>query len=189
MWELDHKISDYCTQTPPDWLTSYELDEVIKLGNSQKIEQALIGSLDGIVENADVRRTQLQYINPTQDSQWLYRKLTDIIKQVNGQFFNYNLDVIETLQFSTYNIGDFYSTHLDSLPFTKWGKFRKLSFSLQLNDPLEYTGGDLIINGKVISRQRGSIAFFNSFVSHSVTPIKGGVRKTLVGWVLGPKFI
>ena len=67
--------------------------------------------------------------------------------------------------------------------------FRKISFSLQLNDPLEYTGGDLVVNSKVIGRQRGSITFFNSFVSHSVTPVQSGVRRALVGWIIGPKFV
>jgi PKHD-type hydroxylase len=69
---------------------------------------------------------------------------------------------------------------------------RKLSFSVMLTDPEEYEGGELLL--KIDSfpitppNKKGTVIFFPSYVLHEVTPVTKGTRKTLVGWVLGPKF-
>jgi PKHD-type hydroxylase len=36
--------------------------------------------------------------------------------------------------------------------------------------------------------KRGSIMFFPSFLLHRVAEVTEGKRKSLVGWVTGPKF-
>lgn len=75
---------------------------------------------------------------------------------------------------------------------------RKLSFSLQLSDPSTYVGGDLqfltepalnqppkLINAP---KQQGTIIIFDPYIIHRVTPVKSGVRKSIVGWVVGPRW-
>jgi PKHD-type hydroxylase len=37
-------------------------------------------------------------------------------------------------------------------------------------------------------KQKGTIAFFDSRTPHRVKKVKSGVRKSLVGWVIGPRF-
>ncbi len=70
---------------------------------------------------------------------------------------------------------------------------RKLSFSLQLSDPDDYEGGNVQLldeNNKiyVAPRQRGSIIFFDSRTKHRVLKVTKGVRKSIVGWVVGPRW-
>jgi hypothetical protein len=79
------------------------------------------------------------------------------------------------------------------------GKVRKLSMTVNLTDPDEYSGGEFQIDrGPHYSedryynveeiKPRGSIIVFPSFVYHQVTPVTKGERKSLVMWTLGPKW-
>jgi len=78
------------------------------------------------------------------------------------------------------------------------GKVRKLSFTLNLTDPNSYEGGNLMFDlGShsekelyecVEARPRGSIIVFPSFLQHCVTPIKKGIRYSLVNWMVGRPF-
>ena len=81
---------------------------------------------------------------------------------------------------------------------------RKLSFSIQLSDPEDYVGGELEFKvSNYNSRKRGdfnldepfhapnkkgTIIIFDSRVKHRVREVKSGVRKSLVGWVVGPRW-
>jgi PKHD-type hydroxylase len=69
---------------------------------------------------------------------------------------------------------------------------RKLSFSLILSNPDEYTGGDfeILISRKSdsVTQTRGRVIAFPSFIMHRVSPLTSGVRKSIVFWALGPKF-
>jgi PKHD-type hydroxylase len=60
-----------------------------------------------------------------------------------------------------------------------------------LSDPNEFVGGELEFieeNKKSISLKQGQAIFFASFIRHRVSPIKKGVRKSLVMWFGGPPF-
>ena len=70
---------------------------------------------------------------------------------------------------------------------------RKLSFSLQLSDPEDYTGGEVqfMDNGRktyFAPKQRGTLIMFDSRTPHRVRKVKSGMRKSLVGWVCGPRW-
>ena len=81
---------------------------------------------------------------------------------------------------------------------------RKLSFSIQLSDPEDYEGGELEFKvSNYNSRKRGdfnldepfqapnkkgTVIIFDSRVKHRVCEVKSGVRKSLVGWVVGPRW-
>ena len=80
-----------------------------------------------------------------------------------------------------------------------WGKVRKLSMTLNLTEPTDYTGGDLKFDfgphagrGRFKTckeiRPRGSIIIFPSFMHHQVTPVTKGTRYSLVIWSLGKPF-
>jgi PKHD-type hydroxylase len=57
---------------------------------------------------------------------------------------------------------------------------------------MDYDGGDLqFFSGPEItsvSKQRGTLVLFPTFMIHRVTPVNSGVRKSLVSWVSGPHF-
>jgi PKHD-type hydroxylase len=63
-----------------------------------------------------------------------------------------------------------------------------------LNDPSEYKGGKFQFNEGTekaaldVPQVKGRMILFPSFMIHRVTPVTKGIRKSLVAWVLGPKF-
>ena len=120
----------------------------------------------------------------------------------------------ESVQYTRYDVGQYYGWHNDAglqtqyKPVTVGGRLegmgqdfvnenvelvRKLSFAMQLSDPDEYEGGNVQLMdeaGKsyIAPRQRGSIMLFDSRTQHRVLKVTKGVRKSLVGWVLGPRW-
>ena len=73
---------------------------------------------------------------------------------------------------------------------------RKLTLILLLSEPdVDFTGGELQINtgreehAKTVEMLRGRIVAFPSFMIHQVKPVITGIRKSIVVWIEGPKFI
>ena len=69
---------------------------------------------------------------------------------------------------------------------------RKLSFSIQLSHPDDYEGGNVQLldeagNNYIAPRKRGTIVLFDSRTQQSSKSYKG-TRKSIVGWVVGPRW-
>ena len=124
----------------------------------------------------------------------------------------------ESLQYTVYDSGEYYGWHSDAdlstmhTPLSEWNKAeksveevnidkirtqnefcRKLSFSLLIADPSDYRGGNLEIYGfqdkkYIVPKQRGTIILFDSRAKHRVTKVTEGVRKSIVGWTVGPRW-
>ena len=101
---------------------------------------------------------------------------------------------IEPLQYSEYGVGGEYGWHRDihDKPYPN-GLVRKVSFSTILNDDFE--GGEFDIETRnpadkkrydTFDNKKQNTIIFPSHMWHRVRPIKSGVRKSIVGWVLGP---
>jgi predicted 2-oxoglutarate/Fe(II)-dependent dioxygenase YbiX len=101
---------------------------------------------------------------------------------------------IEPLQYSEYGVGGEYGWHRDvhEKPYPN-GLVRKMSFSTILNDDFE--GGEFDIETKnpadkkrydTFDNKKHNTIIFPSHMWHRVRPVKFGVRKSIVGWVLGP---
>ena len=99
----------------------------------------------------------------------------------------------EPLQYSEYDVGDEYGWHRDvhDEPYSN-GLVRKVSFSTILNDDFE--GGEFDIETKNPEDKRRYETFkseeyntiiFPAHMWHRVRPVKSGVRKSIVGWLLG----
>lgn len=147
------------------------------------------------VEGADkegVRESQIKFLESNApEFEWVFRRMTDIVLEMNSRFFKFDLHQIQNLQYTTYSVGEFYDKHVDMLYSASQSNHRKLSFSIQLSDPDSYEGGDLLIhNGSEpykATRKKGSAIFFPGYVLHEVTPVTKGERHSLVGWVVGPR--
>jgi len=154
-------------------------------------------------EDAEVRRTELAFIPQQPMYRWVYEYIQNCINAGNTKYWNFRLTAIEPLQYGIYRPGQFYGWHADQHPLPNQdGKYkgltRKLTISVQLSDGDEYEGGEFEFrdpgeDNKVETveglRARGSVVMFPSFVLHRVTPVTRGVRRSLVGWVLGPPFV
>lgn len=92
------------------------------------------------------------------------------------------------VQITRYEPGQHYISHIDSV-MTLDERQRKLTVVLLLNDPDEYSGGDLkIIETTIPTKNKGTVIVFPSFMAHCVTPVTSGVRYSAVCWLTGPKF-
>ena len=101
---------------------------------------------------------------------------------------------IEPLQYSEYGVGGEYGWHRDvhEKPYPN-GLVRKVSFSTILND--DFVGGEFDIETKnpadkkrydTFNNKKYNTIIFPSHMWHRVRPVKSGIRKSIVGWVLGP---
>ena len=168
--------------------TSQFCDNIINLGEQKKLEEAKIK--DG------------NQVNRQSKVSWISEKQVEISKAINkvNRESNWNFEIsdYEPLQYTIYGEKDHYDWHIDShaKPYDN-GLVRKLSFTICLSD--DYTGGDFEICKpnpnpekhlyKKFELKKGTMILFPSFVWHKVNPVLSGVRKTLVGWVVGTPFV
>ena len=159
----------------------------------------------------------IKFDNQMADSK-LHGFLWHYIMRANRENFLYDLKCIdgESMQYTRYEEGQFYGWHNDSGLATHYKPVsvgnrmngedvavdymnencemvRKLSFALQLSSPDDYEGGNVQLldeTGKsyITPRKRGTIVLFDSRTQHRVLKVKKGVRKSIVGWVVGPRW-
>ncbi len=188
-WHLDIKKTVNWVYSE-NAFTSEEVNKIIEAGAKENIIKATINVNNVIDQN--VRCTDISWL-PSNDENnvWIFKRLTDIVTDINKIYFNFNITTIQSLQYSIYQEGGFYKDHVDLMHLSELG-IRKLSFSVMLTDPEEYEGGELLLKTAASPtntvNKKGSIVFFPSYTLHEVTPVTKGTRKTLVGWVLGPNF-
>jgi len=173
-------------------LPSVIVDEIEKEVSDVSLQDAKVfGDANSLVDNK-LRSSQVSFIPGTS---WVSAFCYYYVKRANAMNFKYDITDFysgDCLQYTVYNEGQFYNWHVDSLGF-EHGLVRKLSFSLQLSDENDYEGGDLQLLNTVgnssyfIPKERGTIIIFDSHIKHRVKKIRSGTRKSIVGWVLGPK--
>ena len=187
-------ISEHPFATWKEGFTSEEIDKIIELCDALPLEKAVIGNRDPSEDYAEIRESKVSWLPLTDDSAWVYDRLAYIARCLNGEFFKFDLyGFSEHMQYTIYDsaVNGHYGWHQDygtQKPVVP----RKLSVVVQLSDPAEYEGGDLevhISNNVVqVTKQKGLVTAFPSFMLHRVTPVTSGVRKTLVVWVCGDAF-
>ena len=176
-----------------DGFTSEQLDSIVSICDEYPRREASIGSDGDVAKN--VRQTEVSWIDHNERTGFIYDNLGYIARQLNGQFFNFDIwGFQEDIQYTVYGEEDsHYTWHMDRGMSSSTGSApRKLSLVIQLSDPSEYEGGDLELftqaEAITIEKKRGLIVAFPSFVMHRVTPVTSGIRKTLVVWLTGPSF-
>ena len=187
-------------------------DDIIKYGNQLKEKMAVTGDFGNVKEFSkkqinDLKKKRNSNIVWMND-RWIYKEIQPFVHSANANAgWNFDWDYSESCQFTKYKKGQFYDWHSDAwpLPYNKPGqpdhnKIRKLSVTVSLSDPKDYSGGELEFdfrNGdKKISNikkckeilPKGSVVVFPSFVWHRVCPVKKGSRYSLVIWNLGPMY-
>jgi predicted 2-oxoglutarate/Fe(II)-dependent dioxygenase YbiX len=176
-----------------------EIANIIEMGDHQQFMEAKVGSADlsGGSENKEIRNSQVSWIEPHQETSWLFNKTVEIISRINSDKFQFELSHIDKFQYTTYQEGGFYSWHVDADNLQTFGpNHRKLGVSIMLSDPTtDFTGGEFQIipggnpNGAVnMTVKKGDVLVFPGFIPHQVNKVLTGERKSLVCWVLGPKF-
>ena len=198
----------YFSDLPKDVVDIIEKD----LSNNFDGEMA-DSRLMGDALNKDKRNSQNAWV-PTHH--WLGGFVWHYIERANRENFLYDLRCIdgESMQYTRYEEGQFYGWHNDAglsnqyKPVSVGNRVdglaqdfvnenielvRKLSFVVQLSDPDDYEGGNLQLldehGGSYIApRQRGTVILFDSRTMHRVQKVKSGIRKSIVGWTVGPRW-
>ncbi len=169
--------------------------------------------LMGDALNKDKRNSKNTWVPTTH---WTAGLVWHYIERANRENFLYDIRNIdgETMQYTEYGVGEFYGWHNDAgischyKPVSVGNHderrekdfiqenlelVRKLSFVVQLSDPEDYEGGNLQLiaeDGKsyFAPRKKGTVIVFDSRTSHRVLKVTKGKRKSLVGWVVGPRW-
>lgn len=169
--------------------SSEELERIIVLGKRFSPKRATTtGKGEDCLEQ---RRSFTSWLNINEETNWIYRRITDNVISANEAYWRYDLEKIEKIQFTSYfgEENGVYHAHIDPLSWANTSN-RKLSLVLQLSDPSEYEGGELRLHTSnapdVIKKKKGLTVFFPSHTLHEVTPITKGTRYSLVVWVHGP---
>ena len=198
----------YYSDIPEDIVSILEKD--LKVNFDHQMDDS---RLMGDALNKDKRNSQNTWVP---SSHWLGGFMWHYIERANRENFLYDLRCIdgESMQYTQYGPGQFYGWHNDSgltchyKPVTVGNRMdgraqdfveentelvRKLSFVLQLSDPDDYEGGNLQLldeSGKsyFAPRKRGCVILFDSRTQHRVLPVKSGLRKSIVGWTVGPRW-
>jgi PKHD-type hydroxylase len=189
-WYLNgHPYEKYAWST--EVFSVKEIFDIITLGKRLNTQRATTGG-NG-VNCLDHRKSFVSWISPNEKTSWIFERLTNTIRKHNEKYFNYDLTMIEKLQFTYYSSEEegMYKQHIDPLEWSHPHN-RKLSLVLQLSDPSEYEGGELrLYHGHIptiIKKELGLLVSFPSYTLHEVTPVTKGERYSLVVWVHGPAF-
>jgi len=200
----------YYTELPQDVI------EIIEKELSEQFDPQMADSkLHGDALNKEKRNSQNAWIPTTH---WIGGFMWHYIMRANRENFLYDLKCIdgESMQYTRYGEGQFYGWHNDAglstqyKPVTQGNRgfdggiaqdfmnencemVRKLSFSLQLSHPDDYEGGNVQLldeagNNYFAPRRRGSVILFDSRTQHRVLKVTKGVRKSIVGWTVGPRW-
>lgn len=152
-----------------------------------RLQPASVEALDP-AQSAAIRRSSAVFVFPDHATSWVFERLSHAIREINDALYGFDIrEFREGFQFTRYAVGEYYGPHFDIGP----GKLseRKLSATVQLSAPEEYTGGELVIYPEFeAAKDRGSMTVFPSFMCHSVRAVETGVRYSLVSWVAGPSF-
>jgi len=184
-------------------------DLIIEDAEQRNAQIALTGEL----KNENLTEKDISKLYKTRNSSivwmddpWIYREVHPFIHEAN-KIANWNFDwhYSEACQFTKYSESQHYTWHQDAFlkPYNKpntpsHGMIRKLSVTISLADGDTYEGGDLefnfnntiddsqkFIEKSELSRKKGTIVVFPSFVWHRVSPVTKGTRYSLVVWNMG----
>lgn len=173
-----------------------ELDRIEELMKEVPLMESMVSGSAGLVDK-NVRRSKISFHNYNEKNSWIFDRLNLIIENLNSRFFNYDINGYDGIQYGEYHASEQgkYDWHMDMyigmMPDADL-ETRKLSLVLWLND--DYEGGEFELihtsleSPVTIPKEKGKLIIFPSFLFHRVTPVTKGVRKSLVAWIVGPKF-
>jgi PKHD-type hydroxylase len=172
------------------WNNAFSKEECQTIINIAKDKGLVQGTTMG---ESDVRDSKISWLYPVDKMEFVFRRVTDIVLNLNEKYFKFNLfGLNEGFQFTNYEApSGKYGKHIDRAINTS---VRKLSISIQLTNPEEYEGGELKLydgddkDAIIMDKTQGTLIIFPSYVLHEVMPVTKGTRNSLVTWVTGKQF-
>lgn len=195
---MNYNIQKYCA--PLDcfaiWENGYtedEVDQIRFLAELQEFSKGTVGSDPTSPAPKEQRDSDIAWITPSENSQWLYDRHAAILGHANKDHFLYDIQAFQPFQYTQYKLDQHYTWHWD-VAFGWENDQRKISSILFLSDPDDYEGGEfeICVDGNLDNIQsfkpkKGDCMFFASWMPHRVKPVTSGTRCTLVSWAIGPR--
>ena len=187
---MPHWQSYIATTTKP-MFTPEQCRLIIQAGHKEKPEQAKVGGGKDGKQDTKKRVTTISWI-PFHKMPEMYKVIENQLSIVNLNHMMFdNVRLTEPAQFTEYPKGGFYDWHMDlDVLGLHEPPVRKLSMTCLLSNPSEFTGGELefMEKNKIPNLKQGQAIFFASFIRHRVSPVKKGIRRSLVMWFGGQPF-
>lgn len=191
------------------------LETALEEKYDQELIKSVVGEGGGGTVNEKIRKAKNAWLPSTH---WVNGFVMHFANLANVQNFRYDLVGLDgqSSQYTIYDKGEFYNWHVDQGVSTFYKPIsnqvhghseeiikdhfysqaelvRKLSFSLQLSDEEDYEGGELQIMDEAeqlytVPKKRGLMVCFDSRARHRVNKVTKGRRKSLVGWIVGPRW-
>ena len=173
------------------WFEEYfspeEIENIKKISEKYETVEAIAGR-EGGGKVQGVRSSSIKWLEPSEETSWIYEKMCKAINIANKNLWNFDWEgQTDEIQYTEYYDikGGKYDWHIDVGNGTM--SMRKISAVVLLNDG--YEGGKLQLKsiGENLDMKKGNMFIFPSFISHRVTPVTKGTRKSLVMWAGGPQ--
>jgi PKHD-type hydroxylase len=156
-----------------------------------------------IEEQKKIRKSKVRFYSRSEDTDFIFKKFNYVAQALNNQYYGFDLNGYGVFQYTTYDAAyeGNYSWHMDivmdgNLDSLEKNQTRKLTLILLLSEPgVDFLGGELQLNlgnekyATTVDLPKGRIVAFPSWMIHQVKPVIAGVRKSIVVWIEGPKFI
>ncbi|ABQ69847.1 2OG-Fe(II) oxygenase [Rhizorhabdus wittichii DC-6] len=174
-------------------LSSEECDQIIERGLRYAPQTATVGFAKDTRQDDGYRTSVVRWLD-TGAEQAIVARLMSFV--VSSNRTNFGVDIVAPfdLQFTEYHgtSQGKYDWHQDVWLESTRPYDRKLSLVVQLSDPADYEGGAFEFFGLqhpgALFAPRGSLLIFPSWMQHRVLPVTGGIRRSLVSWVEGPRW-
>ena len=178
-----------------------ELEKIIDLMDSSKLKKGTVIS-DTKEKLSKARKSKVKFFNFKNGvglADWIFFRLNTVIENINNRFYNFDLNGYDSFQYTVYRGAEKgkYDFHMDTIMDENKldPDCRKLSITFLLSEPnKDFKGGEFQINdseeknARTVPMNKGDIILFPSFMLHRVKPVTEGIRKSIVVWVVGPKF-
>lgn len=178
--------------------TPAEVNAIVNYGDSHGLDEAILFDSNNTPDYS-YRKSRTKFHDVDNNNRWIFDRLIKAVDEVNQETYQFDLLGFDHFQYTSYSDNEYYNYHTDTI----FGErtidrhthlARKLSVSMILSDPSEYTGGNFELcmgdpaQPAILEQKKGRLLFFPSFMLHRVTPILSGCRKSIVIWAIGPKF-
>jgi SM-20-related protein len=157
------------------------------LALAEAAASTVLSAAPGGVVRPLARRSQR--LAPGAEVEALLRQRLEALRPVLAAHFGQALGTLEPLQVLRYRPGDFFVAHEDgNTPLVHdASRHRRVSISLLLSAPGDYTGGDLVFHSRDFDKAAvpvpaGGVVAFRSETTHEVLPLETGERLSVAAW-------
>ena len=180
------------------YFSKEQCNDILKRAMEIPSQQSIVGMDEYARTDEDYRRSRIRFV---QNTDWRFQDVFDALWKTaisaNNDFFDIHITRLNFIQIAEYDSsyrGEYKEHHdvfwMNNDPFYH----RKLTCVIQLSDPEEYEGGNLMLTdvsvppGENDFRAQGTVVFFPSLFRHKATPVTSGTRYSIAAWFEGPKW-